>query len=477
MTLKISNSLTRTKEEFQPIKKGLVRMYVCGPTVYDYIHIGNARTFVSFDVIRRYLEYLGYDVLFVSNITDVGHLTDDADAGEDKILKRAKLMKLEPMVLVEKYIEYYLREIDLLGNKRPDIMPRATGHIIEIIELTKELIKKGFAYEKNGSVYFNVLKFKEYGKLSGNTLEALKAGARVSEKEEKKNPLDFALWKKAEPEHIMKWPSPWGAGFPGWHIECSVMSEKYLGCPFDIHGGGKDLKFPHNENEIAQSEAILGKKFCNFWVHTEYVMINNEKMSKSKGNFITAYDAVNKFGAETVRLWVVSSQYDREINFSEEQMSICKRTLERVYTFYSNVDNAIKTKKDSADKKMDKVLVETKQKFLSAMDDDFNTPLALSVIYDLIRDANEYMQNDKISHSFLQNAKDLIKELGSILGVFQKEEKRTGISAELIEFMIKLREEARKNKDFKRADEIREKLKKSGIIIEDTDKGIIYRFQ
>jgi len=255
------------------------------------------------------------------------------------------------------------------------------------------------------------------------------------------------------------------------------MSEKYLGCPFDIHGGGKDLKFPHHENEIAQSEAVLGKKFCNFWVHTEYVMINSEKMSKSKGNFITAYDAINKFGAETVRLWIVSTQYDREINFSEEQMNVCKRTLERVYTFYSNVDNAIRTKKDSVDKKMEKILADAKKKFLEAMDDDINTPLALSVIYDLIKDSNEYMQNEKVSHSFLQNSKDLIKELGSILGVFQKEDKKMGISTELIDFMIELREEARKNKNFKRADEIREKLKKSGILIEDTEKGVVYKFQ
>lgn len=475
MALKIFNSMTKKKELFKPVKEGFVKMYVCGPTVYDFIHIGNARTFVAFDVIRRYLEYKGFNVLFVSNITDVGHLTSDSDTGEDKILKRAKRENVEPMELVERYIEEYHRDIDSLNIKRPDISPRATGHIVEIIDWVKKLIEKGYAYEKNGSVYFDVSKFKDYGKLSGNTLEKLKAGARVEVIEEKKDPFDFAMWKKAEPEHLMKWNSPWGKGYPGWHIECNVMAIKYLGETLDIHGGGKDLKFPHHENEIAQAEAVTGKTFVNYWMHAEFINIKGEKMSKSKGNFFTARDIIEKYGPEITRFYLASMHYRNEVNFDDELIKSAEASLERINTFLEKINLNKKNKKDE---KIEKLFENTKKEFIEAMDDDFNVPLALSKVFDLIRELNLYLEKNEIDKKSFEKVKNFIeKDLSSILGVnFGK--KKVVYSDDLekvMKILIEMREDARKKQDFKTADSIRDNLKRIGIILEDTEQGVKWK--
>ena len=320
MPLHLYNTLTRKKEQFIPLEEGKVKMYVCGPTVYGLSHLGHAKTYVSFDVILRYLRYCNYKVLYVQNITDVGHLTDDADEGEDKIVKQAKKDKLHPMQVVEMYTREYFADMDALNILRPDISPRATGHIPEQIEMVQQLIEKGFAYEVNGSVYFDVSKDKEYGKLSGRTLEEAESGTRVNVKSEKRNPADFALWKKAEPNHIMQWNSPWGKGFPGWHLECSAMSMKYLGETFDIHGGGMDNQFPHHECEIAQSECATQKPFVKYWLHNNLVTVNGKKMGKSLGNFITLKDIFKKYDPLVIRFFILQSHYRSTLDFSEQAL-------------------------------------------------------------------------------------------------------------------------------------------------------------
>jgi len=474
MAIKIFNSMTKKKEVFAPVKKGLVSIYACGPTVYDFIHIGNARTFVAFDVVRRYLEYRGFDVLFVSNITDVGHLTSDADTGEDKILKRAKRENVEPMELIERYIEEYHKDIDALNIKRPDISPRATGHIIEIIDWVKKLVEKGYAYEKNGSVYFDVSKFKNYGKLSGNTLDKLKAGARVEAIEEKNDALDFAVWIKAEPEHLMRWNSPWGKGYPGWHIECNVMATKYLGETIDIHEGGKDLKFPHHENEIAQAEAVTGKPFVNYWMHSEYINIKGEKMSKSKGNFFTARNVIEKFGPEITRYFLASMHYRKEVNFDDNAVKQAEISLNRINSFLERVNDSL-NKKDKKDARLQKLFEDTKKEFSDAMDDDFNVPMALSKVFDLIRELNSHMEKNEVDRKALGLSKEFIeKDLSSILGVNfgRKKVVYSDDLEKVMKILIDIRERARKSKDFKTTDSIRDNLARIGIVLEDTDEGV-----
>ncbi|MDQ1273815.1 MAG: cysteinyl-tRNA synthetase, partial [Planctomycetota bacterium] len=337
MTLKFYNSLTRKKEVFVPVQEGRVNMYVCGPTVYDHPHIGHAKSYVSFDVIVRYLRYLSYKVRYVQNITDVGHLTDNADTGEDKILKRAQRERLEPAELVEIYTRSYFEDMDALSNVRPDISPRATAHIPEQIELVERLIEKGYAYISNGSVYFDVNKFKEYGKLSGRKQEELEAGARIEINPEKRNPSDFALWKKAEPAHIMRWKSPWGEGFPGWHLECSAMSMKYLGQTLDIHGGGLENTFPHHECEIAQSEAANELPFVRYWIHNNMVTVNGQKMGKSLGNFITLKDAFKKYHPLTIRFFILTTHYRSPLDFSDEALDAANKGLERLHNTIKNL--------------------------------------------------------------------------------------------------------------------------------------------
>jgi len=341
MALVLYNTLTRKKEEFTPLHEKYVGMYVCGPTVYGHSHIGHAKSYVSFDTIVRYLRYSGYKVTYVQNITDVGHLLGDTNEGEDRLLKQGRLEHKHPMEVAEEYTKSYFEDMDALGILRPDISPRATGHIIEQIEIIKTLIEKGFAYESNGSVYFDVAKDKEYGKLSGRNTEEVESGVRIEVKSEKRDPNDIALWKRAEPEHIMRWPSPWSVGFPGWHIECSAMSAKYLGQPFDIHGGGMDNKFPHHECEIAQSECAFGKQFVRYWIHNNLVTVSGQKMSKSLGNVFLLKDLFKKYHPLVIRFFILQSHYRSTLDFSEEALTGAKTGLEKLHNTVRNLQNEL----------------------------------------------------------------------------------------------------------------------------------------
>lgn len=467
MTLRLYNTLTRKKEKFSPIKDNHVTIYTCGQTVYDDLHIGNASTYIAWDILVRYLKYKGYDVFHVQNFTDVGHLTDDADMGEDKIAKRAKERKVEPMELVEKYIRDYWRDMDELNNLRPNISPRATGHIIEMIEMTKVLLEKEYAYEVDGNVYYNIEKFKDYTKLARLNLKQLEAGARVKVDKKKRHPLDFALWRKAKKNHIMQWPSPWGMGFPGWHIECSVMSMKYLGEKFDIHGGGKDHIPVHHTNEIAQNQGYTGHKVVGRWMHTEFVTVNGEKMSKSKGNFRTAREMMNKYGGEAVRMSVISSHYRSPVNFNESVIKDAQNNLDKIYNALFNIRNSQGGKKKVLEKSIKKAI----KNFEDAMDDDLNTPLALRAIYGLIGDVNKNLDSQK---SVLKKAEKTILKLGRTLGLKLKNEGSGELTERVISQMISLREKFRKEKNYKAADEIRDALSEAGIELRDENGRTVW---
>jgi len=478
MALEVYNTLTRRKEKFEPLHPGFVGIYVCGPTVYDHPHIGHAKSYVSFDVIVRFLRYLGYKVRYVQNITDVGHLLE---TGEDRVLKKAKIERLEPMEVVEKYTRSYFEDMDALNVQRPDISPRASGHIPEQIELVKTLLEKGFAYEVNGSVYFEVAKFPEYGKLSGRKVEELIEGYRIDPSPDKKHPADFALWKRAEPEHIMRWPSPWGWGYPGWHIECSVMSTKYLGQPFDIHGGGMDNIFPHHECEIAQSEAAYGVPFVRYWLHNNMVTVEGVKMSKSLGNAIYLKDLFKRYSPMTVRFFILTSHYRSPLDFSDEALSAAERGLERLWNTVREVRERIPFSEtgpipqDVAD-----VLASRKARFLAAMEDDFNTPLAIGELFELSREVNTWLASDRpLSKDALIAIDSLYTELGdTILGIIPKkfpEEVRGELEIPLIQLLIELRQEFRKAQDWEKADRIRARLRELGIILEDTPQGTRWR--
>jgi cysteinyl-tRNA synthetase len=472
MGLALYNTLTRSKEEFKPIHDGLVGMYVCGPTVYSHAHIGHGKSYVSFDVIVRYLRYLGYKVLYIQNITDVGHLLDD---GEDRMLKQSRIEKTHPMQIAETITRSYFEDMDALGVVRPDISPRASGHIVEQIEIVKELLQKKFAYEINGSVYFDVRSFKGYGKLSGRTLEELVEGTRVEIRSEKRNPEDFALWKRAEPEHIMRWQSPWGEGFPGWHVECSAMSMKYLGEHFDIHGGGLDNQFPHHECEIAQSEASTGKPFAKYWIHNNLVTVNGQKMSKSIGNFVTLKDAFKKFDPMVVRFFILQSHYRSTLDFGEDALSGAKTGYDKLINTYRNLEN--EAKKATAENWVEPSEIDVaalKNRFLDAMNDDFNTPQAVAVLFDAAREINQLLNSGKkCSYDSLRELLRLFDELGgNILGIIS-----TGVSSGapdggalvpgLMDLVIKIRSEVRKQKLWSLSDLVRDNLKAIGIALED----------
>jgi len=495
MELKLYNSLTRRLEEFKPLKEGRVGIYVCGPTVYSHAHLGHAKSYVSFDILVRYLRYLGYDVTYVQNITDVGHLTDDADEGEDKIVKAAKKEKKHPMALAEFYTRSYFEDMDKLNCVRPDISPRASGHIVEQIELVKKLLEKGCAYEVNGSVYFDVSKFKDYGKLSGRNVEDMFAGARVEVSSDKKNPADFALWKKAEPNHIMQWPSPWGMGFPGWHLECSVMSTKYLGQPFDIHGGGLENQFPHHECEIAQSEAANDVQFAQFWVHNNMVTVDGQKMGKSLDNFITlkqvfsgdhkrlsrAYDPL------AVRQLILNSHYRSPIDFSDEALHAAQSGYEKI----AETVVAVRMKWNSAPQgplnaKVADELGKLRETFEQAMNDDLNTSIALSVIFNLVRLANKLLEDNKTTNETLNAIDGLFKELGTdVLGVVKRSYARAQSTAAEYQQLVKLlnslmekRNQARKSKRFDISDAIRDAVVQSDItVIDEADGTSIWRMK
>ncbi len=455
--IKLYNSKTNKKEEFKPVEAGKVRMYSCGPTVYNYFHIGNARPFIIFDTLRRFMEYVGYEVTFVQNFTDI----------DDKMIKRANEEGITVKELAEKFIEEYFKDAGALGIKPATVHPRATDHITEIIELVKTLEEKGYAYNVNGDVYFRVKKFSAYGKLSHQPLENLEAGARIDVGEQKEDPMDFALWK-AQKEGEPAWESPWGMGRPGWHIECSAMANKYLGKTIDIHSGGKDLIFPHHENEVAQSEAAHGCEFANYWLHNGYINVDNKKMSKSLGNFFTVRDVVKEFEPEVVRFFMLSAHYRNPINFSHDLLIQAKSGLERIYTCMANLEFMAKNSNNEGVDISDK-LEQFKNKFIEAMEDDINTADAIAAIFDIVYFANTEL-NAESGKNACEDTLALIKELGGVLGVLNSE-KDDNIDAE-IENMIEQRNQARKAKDFKTADEIRDKLKTMGIILEDTSQGV-----
>ncbi len=480
MALSIYNTLTRNKEEFKPIHEGCVGMYVCGPTVYSHSHIGHGKSYVSFDVIVRYLRYLEYKVLYVQNITDVGHLLDD---GEDRMLKQSRIDKVHPMQIAETITRSYFEDMDALGVLRPDISPRATGHIIEQIEIVKRLLAKGYAYEANGSIYFEVRKFKNYGKLSGRSIDEMREGTRVETKSEKRNPEDFALWKKAEPEHIMRWPSPWGDGFPGWHIECSAMSMKYLGETFDIHGGGLDNQFPHHDCEIAQSESATGHPFVNYWIHNNLVTVNGQKMSKSLGNFVTLKDAFKKFDPLVIRFFILQSHYRSTLDYSEQAVEASKTGLAKLQSTIRKLRETVEfAQRTSSFGTTEKDLQRFRAEFLNAMNDDFNTPKAIAVLFDLASNVNDWLMPGKLpGESSLRGASDLFDEFGAgLLGILPRGSAPSGAGdvpaeTELMDLVIDMRRDIRTQKLWSLSDKIRDGLKSLGIVLEDTKEGTTWK--
>ena len=463
--MKIYNSLTRKKEEFVPLEPGKVNMYVCGPTVYNYFHIGNGRTFIVFDTIRRYMEYRGYEVNFVQNFTDI----------DDKMINKANEEHTTVKEIGDKYIDEYYKDADGLNIKRATTNPRATEYISEIIEFVSGLIEKSYAYEVNGDVYFRTKKFESYGQLIGQNLDDLRSGARINVDERKEDPVDFAIWKAQKPGEPA-WESSWGLGRPGWHIECSCMAKKLLGETIDIHAGGMDLAFPHHENEIAQSEALTGKKFANYWMHSAFLNVNNQKMSKSLNNFLTAREALKKYDADVIRFLMLSGHYRIQLNFSEDLLESAKSSVERLYNAVGNLENLIsEVKVDEMTKDEQEYLNSLdayRQRYIEKMDDDFNTADAISVLFDLIRDINSNVGINS-SKELCEKALELIRELGSPLGILQKTTK--GNLEEEIEALIAERQQARKDRNFALADKIRDDLKGRGIELLDTPQGVRWK--
>lgn len=460
--MRIYNTLTRKKEEFKPIEEEKARIYVCGPTVYNYFHIGNARPFVVFDTLRKYLEYRGYKVKFVQNFTDV----------DDKIINKAREEGVTAPEISEKYIAEYFKDAAALNVKKADVHPKVSEHIPEIIDFVSTLIDRGYAYEVNGDVYFSTRKFKGYGKLSKQNIEDLEAGARIAVGEIKEDPLDFALWKAQKEEDEIAWDCPWGKGRPGWHIECSAMAKKHLGDTIDIHAGGQDLQFPHHENEIAQSECCNGVPFANYWMHNGYITIDNEKMSKSKGNFFTVRDILEDYSGEVIRFFLLSGHYRNPINFSDALMEQAKAGLARMENAKENLKHLIansggemtddeKAALDGYDK--------YREEFIAAMDDDLNTADAISAIFELVTAINTAVK-DGASREFAQKSLDTLMELATVVGLLQQDADDE-IDDE-IQKLVDERQEARKARNFARADEIRDMLKERGITLKDTPQGV-----
>lgn len=461
--MKVFNTLSRTKEEFVPVNENEVKIYACGPTVYNYIHIGNARPLCVFDVLRKYLEYRGYNVTFVQNFTDV----------DDKIIKRANEENSTFEEISKKYINEFWTDAHGLNFKDASIHPKATENIDEIIEIIKSLEEKGFAYEVDGDVYYRTLKFKGYGKLSHQPIDDLKSGARIAVGDKKEDPLDFALWKAAK-EGEPYWDSPWGKGRPGWHIECSAMNRKYLGNTIDIHCGGQDLIFPHHENEIAQSEAANDAPFSKYWMHNGYINVDNVKMSKSLGNFKTVREIAEVYGYEVIRYFLISSHYRSPINFSLEILEQCKSALERLYTCRDSLDFAIKNASDEIadDSELIERIIARKAQFIEAMDDDLNTADGIAAIFDLVSDINTQIINKDVSKNVCNTAANMFDELCGVLGIVYNR-KSNDIDNE-IEELIEKRQQARANKDWATADAIRDELKAKGIILKDTPQGVTW---
>lgn len=462
--LQLYNTLTNQKEKFEPLNPGKVTMYVCGPTVYNYIHIGNARSAVAFDTIRRYLEYRGFEVNYVSNFTDV----------DDKIIKASQKMNLSVKEITEKFINAFYEDTSALNVKKATLNPRVMDNMDDIIKFIEVLVQKGYAYESAGDVYYKTRKFKDYGKLSGQLIDDLEQGAssRVDDidQDKKQDPLDFALWKKVKQGEI-SWNSPWGQGRPGWHIECSVMSTKYLGDTIDIHAGGQDLEFPHHENEIAQSEAKTGKKFARYWLHNGFVTIGEEdqKMSKSLGNFVTVHDLLKKVNPQVIRFFMSTTQYRRPIRYSSANLNEAKVNLNKLQTAYENLSYRLKDSVEGNDKEVEVNFANLEKDFVKVMDDDFNVQNGISVIYEMAKQLNIYSEKEKVYTDTINNLINTYKKVVEIFGISFSEEKE--LLDDTIEQLIQERNGARKNKNFKRSDEIRDLLKEQGIILEDTAQG------
>ena len=497
MSMRIYNSITRQKEDFVPVESGKIKMYVCGMTVYSDAHIGHARTYFAFDVIRRYFEYKGYKVTYVQNITDV----------DDKIIAAANREKIDPLAYSRKFTEICLGDLDTLGIRRADLYPKASETIPDMIEMTQKIIDKGYGYVSDGDVYFSVEKFEDYGKLSGQKIDEMKTGARIEPGEQKRNPLDFALWKKAKAGEP-SWKSPWGQGRPGWHIECSAMSSKYLGLPFDVHGGGMDLRFPHHENEIAQAEAATGKQFAKYWIHIGLLTINGEKMSKSLGNIVNVKDLLKTWDPEVIRMFFAQTHYRSPPDFNEKALTDIKKGLEKIYRLKEKLEELSKTVKvkkiaekklTSEEKEYLTVINEFKEQFEQAMDDDFNTPKAFAVLFEFVSKSNRYLE-DSPNEALCTHALETFLKMGNILTLFQS--KATKISdsdesvlvkklqtivqqyekdfnkervEELLKTILNARERARKGKDWKTADKIRKELEDIGFEIQDTEAGPVWR--
>ncbi|HRL10636.1 MAG TPA: cysteine--tRNA ligase [Aggregatilineales bacterium] len=483
MTIRIFNVLGREKQDFVPLEAGRVGMYVCGPTVQEYSHLGHAKTYVSFDMIVRYLRYTGLDVLYVQNITDVGHLLE---SGEDRILKKASQLQAKPMAIVEKYAREYFADMDALGVVRPDISPRASGHVPEQIQMIQTLIAKGFAYESEGSVYFDVTKDPDYGKLSNRRLDMQEAGSREEIRSDKRNPEDFALWKRAEPEHIMRWDSPWGEGFPGWHIECSAMARKYLGPTFDIHGGGIDNIFPHNECEIAQSESANESDFARYWMLVGTLNVPDRdgiptKMSKSLGNFVTIRQALERYRPEVIRMFAFSAHYSNPITYSDEVMTGAQGGWERLNNAVRLTRQMMGSAPDGDDgNAFTARLDQARQQFREVMDDDFNAPLAIAALQELTRDVNTLLNGDAaVGLNTLKSIDDFYTETaGNVLGLIPSAESSTANAqreAGLVQLLIDLRARARKEKNFAESDRIRNELAALGVTLEDRPDGTVWR--
>jgi len=482
MSLQIYNYLTRQKEPFKPLERGRVGIYVCGPTVYDHAHLGHAKTYVAMDVVVRYLRYLGYKVRYVQNITDVGHILD---TGEDRILKGARRERIEPMELVETYTRSYFEDMDALRVVRPNISPRASAHIPEQIEVVKKLIEKGYAYETaEGDVYFSVAEVAEYGKLSGHKVEESEAGARVAVREEKRHPADFALWKRAAPDHILRWPSPWDWGYPGWHVECTAMAIKYLGETFDIHGGGLDNIFPHNECEIAQSEAATGKPFARYWALVGSLTVNGVKMSKSLGNFLTIKDALKIYRPEALRLFILSSHYRSRVDFSRDAILAAERGVERLH----NTVRALRRQTESAmpsgtaDLSYITELDPYRDAFVEAMNDDFNTPKAIASLFDFNREVNTMLASKQpLGRGTLAAIDGLYRELGGkVLGLIPDNLTRD-VGGDLVEglmdIILDIRQRYREAKEWAQADALRRRLTELGIAVDDRPEGPTWRVE
>ena len=480
-TLYLTNTLTRNKEVFKPIHEGRVGMYVCGPTVYVDAHLGHARPGVTYDVLFRLLQYLGYKVRYVRNITDVGHLEHDADEGEDKIAKKARLEQLEPMEVVQYYTERYHEAMRLLNVQSPSIEPRASGHIIEQIETVKKILAAGYAYESNGSVYFDVQKYNRdhnYGVLSGRTLEATLEGTRTLDGQgDKRAPYDFAIWKKAEPQHIMRWPSPWGDGFPGWHLECSVMGEKYLGQEFDIHGGGMDLMFPHHECEIAQNVASRGTQGVHYWVHNNMITINGQKMGKSLGNFITLQELFKTYSPMTIRFFILQAHYRSTLDFSNDALAAAEKGYKRLMAAWREIASQVGNE-PAHDVKPSPAVEAIREAVLDALCDDLNTPIAIAHLFDAAKLINggTLPEKDKVA------MKQLFDEIvGGVLGLKDEEAGASGKAEKALEGVMQLvldaSKKAREEKNWAESDRIRDTLAAFGIAVKDTKDGATWTLE